>query len=332
MSSPAGLAAGFLAHGAWFVACEKLPTGAPAPAATPPARETRPARDAANRRGSWKWRGAPARPRPAGSPGVRPDSRGGRLRRNPRHPDVPHGPARRVRIPGRPVPRGAPARRRQGARAVLLGQLAAGLPRTPRDHGQAPRDGVRGAPRHGPAGLDAAGAASGRRLHLPRRRRSAAGIHRRRRGHHAGDEHAPPCDRGGAHAARHPVLLGAHAEDVAFRDELRMLNRRHMHFRAVIAISDGPGPSGSTPAGSTKRCSPRWPPTSAMRLHDVRPAADARGDDSAAAGDWRARGQIDFEVFQAAIAASAGAPAALAACPRGSPQPARTRCRSSGVA
>ncbi len=37
------------------------------------------------------------------------------------------------------------------------------------------------------------------------------------------------------------------AEDVAFRDEIRMLNRRHTHFGAFIAISDGPAPSSFYP-------------------------------------------------------------------------------------
>ncbi len=36
-------------------------------------------------------------------------------------------------------------------------------------------------------------------------------------------------------------------EDIAFRDEIRLLDRRHDHFRAFIAISDGPAGPGFFP-------------------------------------------------------------------------------------
>ena len=52
--------------------------------------------------------------------------------------------------------------------------------------------------------------------------------------------------------------------DIAFRDEILMLNRRHTQFRAFIADQRWRGLARvSSRAGSTKRSSPRWCPTSA---------------------------------------------------------------------
>lgn len=98
--------------------------------------------------------------------------------------------------------------------------------------------------------------------------------------------------------------------DVAFLDEIRVLERRHSQFRAVIAISDVevtseglfPGRitaefiSGAVPDVSHARCFICGPP----------PMLDVVTDLLASIGVPKA--QIHFEIFSPAIAAAAGAP------------------------
>jgi ferredoxin-NADP reductase len=98
-------------------------------------------------------------------------------------------------------------------------------------------------------------------------------------------------------------------KDVAFHDELTMLSRRHSQFRSIIAISD---------AGTSTEFFPGRIDASLVTamMPDIRhalclicgppPMLDAM---TAMLTDLGVpRGQINFEVFQAAIAASAGPP------------------------
>jgi ferredoxin-NADP reductase len=96
-------------------------------------------------------------------------------------------------------------------------------------------------------------------------------------------------------------------EDIAFRDELSMLSRRHEQFRAIIAISDGDPTADFFPGRIDASL------VTAM-MPDVRhaiclvcgpaPMLDAMTD--MLSGIGVPKGQINFEVFQAAVAASAG--------------------------
>jgi ferredoxin-NADP reductase len=99
--------------------------------------------------------------------------------------------------------------------------------------------------------------------------------------------------------------------DIAFLDELRVLDRRHSQFRAVIAISDvevtsqGLFPGritaefilGAVPDVSHARCFICGPPPMLDVVTDLLQSVGVP------------RGQIHFEIFNPAIAASAGAPA-----------------------
>ena len=97
--------------------------------------------------------------------------------------------------------------------------------------------------------------------------------------------------------------------DVAFRDELQMLSRRHSHFKAVIAISDGPSAADYFPGRIDETLVTTLAPDighAVCLICGPAPMLDAMTQLLARIGV--PDGQVNFEVFQAAIAASAGSP------------------------
>lgn len=109
------------------------------------------------------------------------------------------------------------------------------------------------------------------------------------------------------------------ADDVAFRDEILMLNRRHDHFGAFIAISEGPAPSAFYPGRINEALITAMAPDishAICLLCGPQPMLEAMTNLLVEIGV--PRGQINFEIFQAAIAASAGAPSPAPA-PAGQP-------------
>jgi ferredoxin-NADP reductase len=109
------------------------------------------------------------------------------------------------------------------------------------------------------------------------------------------------------------------AEDVAFRDEILMLNRRHTQFNSFIAVAEGPAPSVFYPGRINEALLTAMAPDvhhAICLICGPPPMLDAMTlllREIGVPG-----GQVNFEVFQAAIAASAGAPAAAAAAPAAS--------------
>lgn len=104
--------------------------------------------------------------------------------------------------------------------------------------------------------------------------------------------------------------------DIAFRDELQMLNRRHLQFRAIIAISDGPAGDEYCPGRIDESLITTMAPDVAHAVCLIcgpPPMLEAMTTLLTQIGV--PRGQINFEVFQAAIAASAGAPRPAAPLP-----------------
>lgn len=105
-------------------------------------------------------------------------------------------------------------------------------------------------------------------------------------------------------------------DDVAFRDELLMLNRRHTHFNAFIAVAEGPAPGAFYPGRINEALITAMAPDVAHAICLIcgpAPMLDAMTNLLLEIGV--PRGQIQFEVFQAAIAASAGGPAPAGATP-----------------
>ena len=314
MSSPVGLAVGLLAHGGWFVACEKLLTAPLAPAASQPAART------------------PARPvTPPKPPGVVEMAR---------RPKAPAEPARKPRdfvatpvvavFDETPDIRTFRMVRPEGfefqAGQFLTVRLRADGKEHVRCYSISSPPGSRG---HLEITVKRLGMVSGA-LHATIRPgsmlhvRPPAGAFT----YPAGEDRPIVFIAGGVgitpvmsmlrHAIEEeptrPVTLFYSvrtAEDVAFRDELLMLNRRHTHFGAFIAISDGPAPSVFYPGRINEALLTAMAP-------DIRHAICMMCGPPPMLEAMTAllqeigvpRGQINFEVFQAAIAASAGAPAA----------------------
>jgi ferredoxin-NADP reductase len=97
--------------------------------------------------------------------------------------------------------------------------------------------------------------------------------------------------------------------DIAFRDEILLLNRRHAQFRACVAISEGPV-AGDFVAGRINESliTTTMPDIAHANclLCGPQPMLEAMTGLLTSIGVPRS--QINFEVFQAAIAASAGRP------------------------
>jgi ferredoxin-NADP reductase len=103
-------------------------------------------------------------------------------------------------------------------------------------------------------------------------------------------------------------------EDIAFRDELRLLDRRHDNFRAFIAISDGPASREFFPGRINEAFVVTMAPdvTHAICLMcGPQPMLDAMTALLTSVGVPRQ--QISFEIFQAAVAAAGPAATAPAA-------------------
>jgi ferredoxin-NADP reductase len=99
-------------------------------------------------------------------------------------------------------------------------------------------------------------------------------------------------------------------EDIAFYDELRLLNRRHAQLRVCFAITTGDAPRESFPGHVNEALLTTIAPDLAHASCFVcgpQPMIEAMTTTLVALGVPRA--QIHFEIFKAAIAASAGKPA-----------------------
>lgn len=98
-------------------------------------------------------------------------------------------------------------------------------------------------------------------------------------------------------------------KDIAFRDELMMLSRRHSQFQAIIAISNVETSTEFFPGRIDASLVTAMMPDirhAICMLCGPPPMLDAMTNMLAELGV--PKGQINFEVFQAAIAASAGPP------------------------
>lgn len=95
-------------------------------------------------------------------------------------------------------------------------------------------------------------------------------------------------------------------EDFAFRDELKMLDKRHQQFRAFIAVTEGPAPEECFPGHITEALITTMAPDvrhAICLLCGPQPMLDAMTTLLESLGV--PRDQINFEIFQAAVAASA---------------------------
>jgi ferredoxin-NADP reductase len=111
--------------------------------------------------------------------------------------------------------------------------------------------------------------------------------------------------------------------DLAFREELQLLNRRHTQFRAFFAISDGPADPGFFPGRITEALLQTTVPDIAHAICLLcGPPPMLAAIPPVLIGLGVPKGQIGHEVFQAAVAASGGA-AAQSAEPR-PPSPSET--------
>lgn len=117
-------------------------------------------------------------------------------------------------------------------------------------------------------------------------------------------------------------------EDIAFRDELLMLDKRHQQFRAFIAISDGPAAAEFFPGRINEALITTMAPDvchAICLLCGPQPMLDAMTALLESIGV--PRDQINFEVFQAAVAASARpstTPGVVRELPPVEPPPAET--------
>jgi ferredoxin-NADP reductase len=105
-------------------------------------------------------------------------------------------------------------------------------------------------------------------------------------------------------------------EDIAFCDEIQMLARRHGQFRAFIAISDGPAGPEFYPGRVCEELLATGAPDivhAVCLICGPPPMLDATTALLTKMGVPQP--QISFEIFQAAIAASAGGPPAKASPP-----------------
>ena len=105
-------------------------------------------------------------------------------------------------------------------------------------------------------------------------------------------------------------------EDVAFCDEIQMLARRHRQFRAFVAISDGPAGPEFFPGRINEELLTTGAPDivhAICLLCGPPPMLDATTALLAKMGVPKP--QISFEIFQAAVAASAGGPPPVEASP-----------------
>lgn len=111
--------------------------------------------------------------------------------------------------------------------------------------------------------------------------------------------------------------------DIAFHDELTLLARRHEHLRVFFAVSQGtPGP-GHFPGVITESLLTTMVPDAVHAVCLIcgpQPMMDAMTALLASLGV--PKGQIRFEVFQAAIAASTNPAATAAGAAAAEPQPA----------
>jgi ferredoxin-NADP reductase len=98
-------------------------------------------------------------------------------------------------------------------------------------------------------------------------------------------------------------------EDIAFRDEIALLERRFTNFRAFITVTDGSAASGHFSGRISEALVTAMAPDIAHAmclLCGPQPMLDGLTEMLVRLGVPRA--QIAFEVFQAAVAASARAP------------------------
>lgn len=105
-------------------------------------------------------------------------------------------------------------------------------------------------------------------------------------------------------------------EDIAFRDEILMLDRRHAHFRAFIAITDGPAADGFFPGRINESLIATTVPDvghAICLMCGPQPMLDAMT--ATLTGIGVPRGQIHYEIFQAAVAASSAQPKGEAPAP-----------------
>ena len=111
------------------------------------------------------------------------------------------------------------------------------------------------------------------------------------------------------------------AEDIAFRDEIALLERRFVHFRAFIAVTDGAAGGGCFPGRITAALVTAMAPDIAHAtclMCGPQPMLEAMTDLLISIGV--PRGQISFEIFQAAVAASTAPVGTTASAP--CPEPA----------
>ncbi|MEQ1897704.1 MAG: iron-sulfur cluster-binding domain-containing protein [Vicinamibacterales bacterium] len=108
-------------------------------------------------------------------------------------------------------------------------------------------------------------------------------------------------------------------QDIAFHDEIMFLSRRHAHFRVAIAISDGPASErfhpGRIDASLVTACVPDITAAICL-LCGPPPMLEAATAMLVSLGVPRA--QITYEIFQAAVAASA-VPDPLSVAPAAAP-------------
>jgi len=98
-------------------------------------------------------------------------------------------------------------------------------------------------------------------------------------------------------------------EDIAFHEELRLLDRRHPQFRPFIAITDGPAGSGHFPDRLNQEFLSAMVPDIGHALCLIcGPKSMLASMKELLAAVGVPQPQIRFEVFDAAVAASAGPP------------------------
>lgn len=99
-------------------------------------------------------------------------------------------------------------------------------------------------------------------------------------------------------------------EDIAFYDELRLLNRRHAQVRVCFAITDGEAPRECFPGHINEALLTAIAPDLAHASCFVcGPPPMIEAMTAALTSVGVPRGQVHFEIFKAAVAASAGRPA-----------------------
>jgi ferredoxin-NADP reductase len=107
-------------------------------------------------------------------------------------------------------------------------------------------------------------------------------------------------------------------EDIAFRDEIQMLDRRHSQFRTFISVTDGPAGAEFSPGRINEALLTTNAPDivhAVCLLCGPPPMLDATKALLTKIGVPQP--QISSEIFQAAVAASAGGPALADAPPAG---------------